>query len=593
VGLQVQRAQEFFENFVDLILYRTSQSAQETAYTFLENGEVASESITYGQLRERVLALAAALQQQCAPGDRVLLLYPPCVDYMIGFLACLCAGTIAVPLFPPRGTKHNYRLEAIARDCQPRLALISTKRLPRKNTSLQEQSGLASLQLLCSDSIDPANASAWRKPTISSATIAFLQYTSGSTGLPKGVMVSHGNLIHNEQLMQACYGTDASSTVVTWLPIYHDMGLIGNMLAAFWLGSTCVFMASAAFLQRPIRWLQAISDYRGYFSGAPNFAFDLCVERISEEQKQRLNLSSWKIAFCGAEPIRLETLERFANAFVARGLSRDSLWPSYGLAEATLMVCASGSGSRDLVPRKYVDKDELTRRRAVATHNGNSHTLVSCGRTAMGQTIRIVNEVTNKMCGPGEIGEIWVSGGSIAQGYWNREETNSETFRARIAGSSEGSFLRTGDLGFIDDGDLYITGRIKDVIIIRGANHYPQDIEQTIEAADRAVNRAGAAAFGICDSEVERVVAVVEVARTSLRKVDVEALIQTIRRGVVEAHDIALSDVMLIRPGSLPKSSSGKVQRGQCRSMYLANELEKFSARNVTATDAIEHGYAT
>lgn len=588
MGLELRRTPDSLENFLDLILYRTARSGPKTAYTFLENGEQVSESVTYSQLQERVLALAATLQQQCAPGDRVLLLYPPCVDYMVGFLACLCAGAIAVPLFPPRGTKHNLRLEAIARDCQPRLALISTRQIATKHATLGEQPELATLRLLCSDSIDPQCAAAWRKPAVEGATIAFLQYTSGSTGLPKGVMVSHGNLIHNERLMQACYGTDEDSTIVTWLPIYHDMGLIGNMLAAFWLGSTCVFMAPVAFLQRPLRWLQAISDHRGFFSGAPNFAFDLCVDKISEAQKQRLDLSSWKIAFSGAEPIRLDSLERFANAFATRGLSRGSLWPSYGLAEATLMV--SGCGGRDPVGRTYVDKDELTRRRAVATHRGNPQVVVSCGRTAMGQTLRIVNEVTRRVCAPGEIGEIWICGGSVAHGYWNQLDTNGETFRARIEGSSEGPFLRTGDLGFIDDGELYITGRIKDVIIVRGANHYPQDIEQTIESADRALNPAGAAAFGISDSEGERVVAVVEVARTSLRKVNVEALVRAIRQSVVEAHDILLSDVVLIRPGSLPKSSSGKVQRRQCCSMYLANEFEPFAPRTTTTTEAIEHG---
>jgi len=585
VGLELQRSLDSPGNFVDLILDRTARSPHKTAYTFLENGEAVSESVSYSQLQERVLALAAVLQQRCAPGDRVLLLYPQCVDYMVGFLACLCAGAIAVPLFPPRGTKHNLRLQAIARDCQPRLALISTKQLATKHAAMEEQPELATLPLLCGDSIDPQSAADWRRPAVDAATIAFLQYTSGSTGLPKGVMVSHGNLIHNERLMQACYGTDEDSTVVTWLPIYHDMGLIGNMLAAFWLGSTCVFMAPVTFLQRPIRWLQAISDHRGVFSGAPNFAFDLCVEKISAVQKQRLDLSSWKIAFSGAEPIRLDSLERFANAFATSGLSRSALWPSYGLAEATLMV--SCCGGRDPVGRTYVDKDELTRRHAVATNRGNPQVLVSCGRTAMGQTIRIVNEVTSRLCAPGEIGEIWICGGSVAQGYWNRAATNAETFMARIEGSTEGPFLRTGDLGFIDGGELYITGRIKDVIIVRGANHYPQDIEQTIESADCAVNPAGVAAFGVGDPDGERVVAVVEVARTSLRKVNVEALVRAVRQSVVEAHDILLSDVVLIRPGNLPKSSSGKVQRRQCCSMYLANELEPFAPRNATMTETV------
>jgi acyl-CoA synthetase (AMP-forming)/AMP-acid ligase II len=582
VGAEEQHALESLDQFVDLLLYRTERSADKTAYVFLENGEEASESVTYMQLRERVLALAAVLQQHCAPRDRVLLLYPPCVDYMVGFLACLCAGLIAVPLFPPRGTKHNVRLEAIARDCRPTVALISTKRLAHKHDSLAQQPELAALKLICSDAVDLART--WCTPEVDSETTAFLQYTSGSTGLPKGVMVSHGNLIHNEKLMQACYGNDASSTIVTWLPIYHDMGLIGNMLAAFWLGVTCVFMAPVAFLQRPIRWLQAISQYRAHFSGAPNFAFDLCVDKITPEQRKELDLSSWKIAFSGAEPIRLASLERFAAAFAPHGFAPSALWPSYGLAEATLMV--SGSGSIAPLARKNVDKFQLARRRAVEASDANAQPLVSCGRTAQGQIIRIVDEVTTQRCPDGTIGEIWVAGGSIARGYWNCEETNAGIFQARIAGCDEGPFLRTGDLGFIADGDLYVTGRIKDVIIVRGANHFPQDIEATIESVDAALNPAGAAAFGIQDENGERVVVVAEVARTSLRKVNPEALTLAVRRKVVQEHELVLSDVVLIRPGSLPKSSSGKVQRGQCRALYLANEFETLAARGAVVTDA-------
>lgn len=572
------------ENLIDLLLYRAAHSGEKTAYSFLENGEAVSETINYADFCERVLALAATLQQRCSPRDRVLILYPPCIEYMVGFFACLCADLIAVPLFPPRGTKHNLRLEAIARDCRPGAALFSSERLAHKHAAISEQPDLAAVQFICSDTIDRAGARQWSRPRIDSETIAFLQYTSGSTGLPKGVMVSHGNLMHNERMLQASYETDGDSTLVSWLPIYHDMGLIAKMLASVWLGSHCVFMTPAAFLQRPMRWLQAISRFRGYLSGAPNFAFDLCVDKITETQRRGLDLSSWKVAFSGAEPIRLATLERFAEAFASCGFSRNALQPFYGLAEGTLMVSGGSPGEPPV--HRWVDKAQLTRRLITQASAQKGQSLVGCGRSRLGQTIRIVDERTLLPSAPGSVGEIWVAGPSIAQGYWSRDELNAEIFQARIVGSDEGPFLRTGDLGFLDGEELYITGRTKDVIIVRGANHYPQDVEATIEAIDPSINPSGVAAFGINDVDADRVVIVAEVARTSMRKVNAKALASAIRQCVLEAHEIVIDDVVLIRTGTLPKSSSGKVQRSQCRSLYLANELDIVTGVADVATDA-------
>ncbi len=584
-------------NLIDLLLQRADQLGDKTIYTFLDDGEEVGETISYAELRSRVLTLAVQLQKRFKPRERVLLLYPACIDYMVAFFACLCADLIAVPLFPPRSTKHSARLEAIARDCTPCGALLSSRRIGPALAALSVSPHLAALEQLCTDEVPKTDVGTWSYPNVNNATIAFLQYTSGSTGLPKGVMVSHGNLLHNEQQIQTAFLSDERSSFVTWLPIYHDMGLIGTMLGPLWKGSECVFMAPVAFLQRPIRWLRAITRYRPQISGGPNFAYDLCVDKIPVAQREGLDLSSWKIAFNGAEPIRRASLERFAEAFAPYGFESKSFYPCYGMAEATLMVTG---GSPTQPPNyKWIDKERLAQQLVVDSDRERGQALVGCGRVCLSrspslpsgqmqsiQAIRIVDPATHIQCAPGTVGEIWLSGPNIARGYWDRPELNEEIFNARIVGSDAGPFLRTGDLGFLDKEELYITGRSKDLIIVRGANHYPQDIEVTVESVDPSINPTGVAAFGVEDADGERVIVVAEIARTSLRKIDSKALAKSIRQKVFEQREVAVDDVVLIRPGTLPKSSSGKVQRGRCRTLYLAGGLATIDAAAV-ASEAV------
>ncbi|MES2355688.1 MAG: fatty acyl-AMP ligase [Pseudomonadota bacterium] len=562
-------------SFIDVLESHVDRISGRQAYIFLEDGEAIAETISYAYLAHRARAVTAQLQQYCRPGDRVLLLYPSCIDYMVAFFACLYAGVIAVPVFPPRGSKHNKRLEAILIDCGATTALTTTKQLGDMRLAIDVSPALSRLNMLCSDQVHASHANELLSVPIQRDTIAFLQYTSGSTGQPKGVVVTHGNLLQNEFMIQSAVETTEETAIVTWLPIYHDMGLIGNMLHSIWLGATCVFMPPLSFLQQPIRWLSAISRFRAYLSGGPNFGYDLCVNKINDEQIASLDLSSWRVAFNGAEPIRHGTLERFAERFAVAGFQRNALYPCYGMAETTLMVTGGSPHAEALF--QYVDKSALGNGAAIITRrdNVNAQAIVGCGRALPEQVLSVVDPATLQQCADKEIGEIWVSGAHVGQGYWQKPHINREIFEARIDGSGEGPFLRTGDLGYLSDGELYVTGRLKDLIIVRGVNHYPHDIEATVEDADEAINRNGTAALGLQDENGERVVVIAEVGRSFLRSVDVNALTRKIREAVFERHELLLADVVFIRPSSLPKTSSGKVQRNYCRELYLAKEFAR------------------
>jgi amino acid adenylation domain-containing protein len=559
------------------------------AYRFLEDGEEEGSFLTYAELDRRARAVAAFLQREGGAGERALLLFPPGLDFVVSFLGCLYAGTVAVPAYPPRANRPDSRLQAIARDARPRFALATPALRDRADAFTAKNPELAEVRWIATEEIteiDPDLAAAWEPgPELTSDGLAFLQYTSGSTATPKGVAVRHGNLVHNERMIQEAFGQSEESVIVGWLPLYHDMGLIGNVLQPLYVGATCVLMAPVAFLQRPVRWLRAISRYRATTSGGPNFAYELCARKVTPEERRELDLSSWRVAYNGAEPVRAETLERFAEAFAECGFRRESFYPCYGLAEATLFV--SGA-ERGVAPHVLaVDAEALERNRAEAARAGApSRSLVSCGSPWLGQQIAIVEPESRHLLGEGEVGEVWISGPSVAGGYWERPEESARTFGARLAGGEVGeTFLRTGDLGFLAGGQLYLTGRAKDLIIVRGRNLYPQDLELTAERSHADLRPGCGAAFAVEVDGEERLVLAQEVERDAekrwaKRPGTAAEVAEAVRRAVATEHEVAVHAVVLLRAGSVPKTSSGKIRRQSCRADFLAGHLEAVESWN-------------
>jgi len=556
---------------LDVLRFRAEQEPERQAYVFLVDGETAEIGLSYGELDARARAIGALLQNRVQSGEPVLLLYPPGLEYIAAFFGCLYAGAVAVPVYPPKSNRHSLRLKAIAVDAQAKVAL--TTRSILSSPTFARSPELKVLQWLVTDNIDDGLAEEWRNPGITSNTLAFLQYTSGSTAQPKGVMLSHDHLLHNERMIQQAFQQTERSVIVGWLPLYHDMGLIGNVLQPLYAGARCILMSPAHFLQSPVRWLQAISRYKATTSGGPNFAYDLCTRKTTTEQRAQLDLSSWTVAFNGSEPVHPDTLDRFIVAFGPCGFRPEAFFPCYGLAEATLFVSGGPKSAPPIIHN--IDGTALEHNRivSVSAQKKDGVRVVACGRSWLDDEILIVDPESSKSCEPDAVGEIWLSGPSIAQGYWNRAEDSECTFGAYLADSGKGPYLRTGDLGFISDGQLFITGRLKDLIIIRGRNHYPQDIEQTVEQSHARLRPGCGAAFSIDVRGEERLVVVQEVDRHCQHQ-EVEEIIAAINHAVTAEHELTVYAVALIRPGTLPKTSSGKLQRHACRANFLNSNLD-------------------
>jgi amino acid adenylation domain-containing protein len=565
-------------SFSQLLRTRAERHPDRPAYLFLADGREERVRVTYGELERRSRAVAARLQELGWRGRRVVLLFPAGLEYVTAFWGCLLAGAVAVPAYPPRGARSLPRLLAILEDARPAGVLTTPGRRAAVRRLLADAPVAVEAVGAEADGMEAEGIEAdWRDPNLDGDAVAFLQYTSGSTSTPKGVVLTHRNLLANQEMIRDSFGTTPDSVVVSWLPLYHDMGLIGGMLHPLFLGSHCVLMPPERFLQAPLRWLEAVSRYRATVSGAPNFAYDLCARRVSEEEAAGLDLSSWRVAFNGAEPVRAGTLERFERAFAAAGFRRRAWFPCYGLAEATLLVSAGRNGQAVTV--RELDAAALEEHRVEPAPPGSGGAVarqVGCGTVPAGLDVRVVDPETGRVRPLGSVGELWVAGPGVAAGYWGRPEETAATFGACLASGGEGPFLRTGDLGFLAGGELHVTGRLKDLLVIRGRNLYPQDLEAAAEASHPAARPGGAAAFSVPGEGEELLVLVQEV--DTRGGPDLDEVAARLRRAVADLFEVRVAAVVLIRRGTLPRTTSGKVRRGECRRRYQAGELDEVAA---------------
>lgn len=557
---------------VDLVRHRAEHQADDVAFTFLVDGEQEQVHLTNRELDQKARAIAAWLESRDLVGSRALLLYPPGLDFIVAFFGCLYAGVVAVPVYPPRRNRSLIRIQAIADDAQAKVALTTEAVLQRVESLIGGTPDLRKLTWLATCDIPEGNEVGWQTPDIHADTLAFLQYTSGSTGTPKGVMLNHANLLHNSALIAHAFEHTRSCLGVFWLPSYHDMGLIGGILQPLYVGRPNILMSPMSFLTKPLRWLSAISRFGATTSGGPNFAYDLCVRKITPEQRDALDLSTWKVAFNGAEPVRAETLERFAEYFAPCGFRREAFYPCFGLAEATLIV-SGGMVSQPPVIRAF-QASALAADQAIETETTDeaARLLVGCGQRLLDEEIAIADPETHRQVPPGAVGEIWVRGPNIAQGYWQQPQASETTFQARLADTGAGPFLRTGDLGFLQDGELFVTGRIKDLIILHGVNVYPQDIEYTVQKSHPRLRPDSGAAFTVERHGREHLVVVQEVERHNHGEWD--EIFDAVRRAVSAEHEMLVDQIVLIKAGSIPKTSSGKIQRHACRQAFVAGTLE-------------------
>ena len=576
-------------NIVEILQRRAIFQGEDTVYIFLTDGENKEIRLTYQELDLRAKAIAIQLKQLVNPGSRALLVYPYSagLEFIAAFFGCLYGGVIAVPCHPPKNRLTTMEVRTRIESAGAEVVLTDASSFSGLKKQLS-QWGKADLPCLDTDKIK-LSGEGWTAPEIAADTLAFLQYTSGSTGEPKGVMITHGCLMQNQEVLRQAFGHTQDLVGVGWLPLFHDMGLIGNVIQPIYMGGYCVMMSPVSFVQKPIRWLQAISKYQATTSGAPNFAYDLLCDRLTEEQVRQLDLSSWEVAFCGAEPVQMTTIETFSRKFAICGFKSTAFYPCYGMAEATLMITGGDKAKAPTV--KHLDKIALEQNRVVLTKQSQAvtKTFISAGHPWLDGKIAIVDPDNLSLCTADQIGEIWYSGSSVGQGYWQLPAKTQQTFQASINDQSsmtlkapttvaKMSYLRTGDFGFVSDGELYITGRLNDVLVFWGLNHYPQHIEQTVAQSHPGLKPNCGAAFSVDVAGKPRLVIAQEIERTQRKSLVMDEIVEGIRYAVFQQHFIDIYGIVLLLPGRIPKTSSGKVQRSKCKKMFLTETLDIWQA---------------
>jgi acyl carrier protein len=554
-----------------LLQWRAQIDPDRTAYVFLEDGDSETAQTKYGELDARAHCIAAQLAMLNARGERALLIYPAGLDFAAALFGCFYAGVIAVPAIPEQSPRAIDRFRKIVADSQSTLVLTTATLFRMVQSALTQTGDLRSLRWILTDESTIGCVPDYDDPLPNSEDLALIQYTSGSTSEPKGIAVSHANIMANQRMFGTALQTTEETRIVTWLPIYHDLGLIGQLLHGPYVGGLCVLMPPGAFLQKPIRWLRAISKYRGTYSASPNFGYELCLRKIAEADCQSLDLSCWTLAVNAAEPVRDSTIRDFEKRFGPYGFSQQAFFPAYGLAEAT--VCVSGGPCNRGAISIAVDSDALAQHRVevVQLTASKARFLVACGEPQLDEETVIVDPDSFQRLRPDRVGEIWVRGPNVAKGYWNRPDETEQTFCAQLSDWGEGPYLRTGDLGFLRDGQLYITGRLKDLIIVRGRNHYPQDIELTMEKSHPDLRPGCGAAFSHAVGDAEELVLVQET--RDGETLNYAAIADTILRAVAEAHGMVPQRVVLVPPRAVFKTSSGKIARRACREALRLREL--------------------
>ncbi len=553
-------------HLVDSLVHWSELRPDHRAYAFLGSGEV-QQAWTFRELMDHVSSIAARLVDASRQGQRVLLLLEPGLDYVAAFLACLAARRVAVTAYAPSGDSgaedaRHARLAAIVADATPAVVLHASTHAYSVR-ALMTRTACHALCLPMDEARIHGALPVFALDDIAAGDLALLQYTSGSTSDPKGVMVSHGNLLHNSASIHQRFGHGPDSRVVSWLPLYHDMGLVGGMLQSLFGGFTSYLMSPTEFLQRPHRWLEAISMFKGTSAGGPNFGFQYCVDRIRPHHMEGWDLGSWAVAFNGAEVISSRTLAQFSDKFSPLGFRPSSFLPCYGLAEATLMACGRAAAQGALT--RAFDPEAIKHDRAVPCDDPLARQLVSCGEVIDAQRLRIISTRTGRPCGQGEIGEICLSGPSVAQGYWRKPVDSEVVFGVQMPQEPGVRYMRTGDLGFIHEGELFVSGRTKDLIVIKGQNHHPSDIEHVLHDRQLVGGMFGVAAFSVAVAEEERLALAIEVNGKQRDPARLAELAALVREELMKAFKLSPYAVVFVRSGTLPRTSSGKIQRQRCK----------------------------